>query len=299
MQNIRPNIFLIIVSVIIIGAIALIVFSRPYITNRPPTGGQPTVAATFLPVADIAQQIGSLDFKVVTLLPPGASPHTFEPTPAQIQLLQDVKTVFAVGHGIDDWSQALVNNTPGVKLFVVDQGIVLRHAADGTVDPHYWLDAKNGKIMARSIENELARLEPAKSQVLNQRLQNYLKSLDVLDGRIKELFKTKTDRNIVTHHDAWEYFAAAYGLKVVGVVEPVPGRELSPGELAALEKVIRRDKIKTIFSEPELSDQILKPLAKDTGVAIQNTDPEGGSDGIKSYEDILFKNAETIAQSLN
>ncbi len=262
------------------------------------SSGKLSVAATFLPVADIVRNIGGADVDIVTLLPPGASPHTFQPTPLQVQQLQDVKTIFAIGHGIDDWSLTLAQNKPDIEVVTLDKNIQLRHAADGSVDPHYWLDAANGKIMAQNVAAELSKLNPSHAADFNRRFQTYASELDALDTQIRILFQGKTQNQIVAHHDAWEYFAAAYGLKVDGVLEPVPGRDLTPRELAALENTIKQDNIKTVFSEPELSSQLLLPLAKDTGVNIVNLDPEGGSNGIASYRDILFKNAQTIANNL-
>ena len=288
------------IFIVLLAALALVVLAFLAFPQRqaPQASAKLTVAATFLPVADIAKHIGGPDVQVVTLLPPGASPHTFQPTPEQIKELQDAKTILAIGHGIDDWARTLADNVPGIRYLVTDRDIKLRQAADGMVDPHYWLDAKNGKIIARNIAFELARLDPPHAADYQLRLDDYQASLDALDQRIRDLFKDKTAKEIVTHHDAWQYFAAAYGLKVAGVLEPVPGRELTPQELAALENTIRQDKIKVVYSEPELSDQLLIPLAKDTGVKIVNLDPEGGSDGIASYQDILLKNAQTLAQNM-
>jgi len=297
----RRNAIVLIVLIFLAVCLTAVFFVLPKrnLTSKSDNSSSLKVAATFLPVADMAQRIGGADVQVVTLLPPGASPHTFQPTPEQILELQDAKTIFAIGHGIDDWAQTLAKNFPDESIFLVDQGIQLRQTADGTVDPHYWLDAKNGKIMAQNIASELSRLEPSKALAFNQRLQAYLTELDALDARIRSIFQGKTQNMIVTHHDAWQYFAAAYGLKVVGVLEPTPGRELTPQELAALEQTIRQDKITTIYSEPELSTQQLVPLAHDTGVKIEETDPEGGSAGMASYQDILLKNAEIFARNLD
>jgi zinc transport system substrate-binding protein len=277
---------------------------------KPADTGRIKVAATFFPLADIARQIGGDNVDVITLLPPGASPHSFEPAPAQVLEIAQAKALFSIGHGLDDWAGTLASNAPNISQVTVDRGIELKPPLAlpyigsggetmGSLDPHYWLTPQNGKLIAATIADELKRLDPAHAADYDRRLEAFKRQLDETEARIKTLLSGKKNTAIVTHHAAWQYFAAAFGLKIVGVIEPSADKELTPTELAALQKIIRADGVKTIFIEPELSEQIVKPLAQDLHLEIRSIDPEGVSSGMKNYQDMLLKNAQTFADALN
>ncbi|MFA4954405.1 MAG: metal ABC transporter substrate-binding protein [Patescibacteria group bacterium] len=278
--------------------------------RKPADTGRIKVAATFFPLADIARQIGGDNVDVVTLLPPGASPHSFEPAPAQVLEIAQAKALFSIGHGLDDWAGTLANNAPNISQVTVDRGIELKpplaltYIGSGgetkdSLDPHYWLTPQNGKLIAATIADELKRLDPAHAADYDRRLEDFKRQMDETEARIKTLLSDKKNTAIVTHHAAWQYFAAAFGLKIVGVIEPSPDKELTPMELVALQKIIRANDIKTIFIEPELSEQLVKPLAQDLHLEIRSVDPEGVSSGMKNYQDMLLKNAQTFADALN
>lgn len=279
-------------------------------TTVAPSSAAPqlTVAATILPLADIAKNVGGEAIDSFSLLPPGASPHTFEPTPELMKKLQGVKILFMVGHGLDAWAADLAQNIPNLKTVVVDAGIQLRrpgtapaigeHDETGAEDPHYWLDAANGGTIASTIAEELAKADPDNAASYRANLEAYRKRISETDARIRELLKPHAGGKLVTHHDAWQYFAAAYGLEVVGSFEPSPGKTLTPKEMAELEKLIRNNGIKTVFIEPQLSEQVARPIADDLKLDIRALDPEGGSLQAKGYLDMLLTNAKTIADSL-
>lgn len=285
-----------------IAAAILIMFGAGCLSSGS-TDSRPKVAATFFPLADIAKQIAGADIEVVTLLPPGASPHGFEPTPQQARDAANSQVLFAIGHGLDDWARKLSSS----NYVRVDNGIKLKpplaipyigQAEPEEVDPHYWLTAQNGKVIAANIAAEFKKIDPQHSADFEQRLKDFELRLDATDAQIKTLFAGKQNRNIVTHHSAWQYFAAAYGLNIVGVIEPSPNQELTPNELAELQKIIRANKVTSVFIEPELSEQTVKPLAQDLRLTIRSVDPEGGSNGIQNYQDLLLKNAQTFATTL-
>lgn len=296
----------IVLGIFVLAGITVFYYRSPSAT----IGDKPTVAATFQPLTFITNEIAGDDFEVINILPPGASPHTFEPTPDLILKMQNVKTIFMIGHGIDDWATVLANNLSGVEMMAVDRGIALKKPLDvrtygvgdeehedGSVDPHYWLTPENGKIIASDIADKLQSLAPEKKSAIAQRLASFKDKMNLLDSRIKQLFATKNDRRILTHHNAWQYFANDYGLQIVGVVEPSPGQTLTANELADLQETIRSNRINTLFIEPELSQASVAPLANDLKLQIKTLDPEGGT-GAADYGDMLWRNAKTIAESL-
>lgn len=306
----------IIAAAALLGLAALGIWS-----SRPRLAGSPLhqenklrIAATINPLADMIRQISGPDIEVITILPPGASPHTFEPTPEQIRQLQGVKLIMVIGHGFDDWSQVLAQNLPGARLVSVDSGITLRQLPADQVDPdmpgqnqdpHYWLSATNAKIMAKNITDLLDQTEPTHKPTHAANLLALTSELDKLDLDIKNGLSGLSHKELITHHNAWGYFADAYGLKVVGTFEISPGKEPTPQQIVDLQAKVKEFGIQTIFSEPQLSDQSLRPFTQDLNLRIAVLDPEGGptfaqgSGGLRmGYIELMRYNALTIADAL-
>ncbi|OQY65545.1 MAG: hypothetical protein B6D46_12655 [Polyangiaceae bacterium UTPRO1] len=257
------------------------------------------VAATIFPVYDIARQVAGSVADVVLVLPPGASPHTFEPTPATVYALAGASVLFVVGHGLDDWAARLARGAGIPRLLAVDVGIALRRTADERggrgIDPHYWLSAGNGKLIAKTIAAELVRLTPDMRATIDASLATYLARLDAADAEIRKLLADLPMRRIATVHDAFGYFAAAYGLEVAATFEPYPGLEPSPRFVVAFQKTIRSSGIRMVFTEPQLSIDALRPIARDLGATLGTLDPLGGLAGREGYIELLLFDARAVA----
>ena len=262
---------------------------------------QPKVAATIFPLYDIARQVAGPVADVVLILPPGASPHTFEPTPSAVRGLTGARTLFVIGHGLDDWAARLARGAGVPRLVRVDAGIALRHAAGhehGAVDPHYWLSIRNGEAIARTVAAELERLAPDRAVEIRGTLATYLARLDATDREIRRLLDGLPTRRIATFHDAFGYFADAYGLEVAAVFEPYPGREPGPRFVVAFQQKVRATGVRVVFSEPQLSVDAIRPIARDLGVAISVLDPLGGLPGREGYLEAMLFNARQVAAAL-
>ncbi len=264
------------------------------------------IAATIFPLADIAQHVASSEpmgfkpgggeAKVVTILPAGANPHTFELAPQAIKELEGARIIFVIGHGFDDWIKTIGESLPKAKIFTVDSGINLVKL--GSEDPHYWLSIANVKIIAKNIARALSELEPEKKDRYEGNLLRYLGQLDETDRSIRRMLSNLPVRKIITFHDGWRYFARDYGLEVVGSVEPSQGSEPTPKRLTHLADVIREQKIKVLFSEPAVSKTVAESLAKDFHLRLYELDPMGGSSNRKSFLDLMMANAHTIREAL-
>lgn len=289
------------------GALLLLNFKQK---PQAPTN-QILVAATIPPVGDMVWQIAGADsgLAVMTILPPGASPHTYEPTPEDMRDLQNARLIFTIGHGLDDWTESLTANIPQVEIITMDQGLNLREHDHGheedelkeedheeNKDPHYWLSVKNAKIMAGNITQALITLDPANEKLYAENLADYMDELNYTDEAIKHKFRDFEKRDILTYHNAWGYFADDYDLNVIGAFEANPGQEPTIDQLAELQTKIKNHGLHTIFIEPQLSEQVIKPFSQDLGLKTAVLDPLGGSD--MGYTTLMLYNANAIAQSL-
>jgi ABC-type Zn uptake system ZnuABC Zn-binding protein ZnuA len=259
---------------------------------------RPVVATTIFPLYDITRQVAGTAVDVALMLPPGASPHTFEPTPSQVRALAGARVVFVIGHGLDDWTARLVRSAGAARAVVVDRGVALRREADGSVDPHYWLAPANAQAIARTVAGEIEGLVPARRSEIQSALTRYLGQLDAVEAEIRGILADLPLRRIATFHDAFGYFAAAFGLEVAAVFEPYPGREPSPRFVAEFQRQVRASGVRTLFAEPQLSLDPLRPLARDLGVTLSVLDPLGGVPGRDTYLELLRFNARQVAAAV-
>jgi ABC-type Zn uptake system ZnuABC Zn-binding protein ZnuA len=281
--------------------------SGPFATGcAAPTPSLPRVAATIPPLADIVREVAGSSATVIRILPAGASPHTFEPSPGTARDLTRARTIFAIGHGLDDWVVTLAAASGVSRVVRADAGLKLRPVAhrdnsrDGRelVDPHYWLSCANAKKIATTVEGELASLFPDQAGAFASRRAIYAARLDSLDAEIRSTLARLPSRDIATFHDAFEYFAADYDLRVVAVFEPYPGREPGPRFVRDFQKEIRQAHVRAVFAEPQLSMDFLKPIAQDLGVTLSVLDPLGGVPGRESFVAMMRFNASQLARSL-
>lgn len=256
------------------------------------------VAVTIFPLYDLTKNIAGDKVEVIQILPPGASPHTFEVTPSTLKKLEGTGIVFQIGMGLDTWVEDITSSLDSIKKIPVSEGIKLKKEVTGNdpggVNPHYWLSLTNGKIIAKNITEALKTEDPENANFYQSQFNTYSQDLAKENQYLLAKMGNLSNRNLVTFHDAWLYFADDFGLVVVATFEPFPGKEPTPKYLAELQTVIKKYNIKTIFSEPQLSDEIIKSFTKDLGVNLAVLDPLGGVAGRDSFINLMRYNVEVI-----
>ncbi len=297
-------IFIVVIAAVTVAALWLLVSasSAPSV-SAPRTGSASVglkVGASIPPLQSIVKAIGQDKVTTIGLLPPGASPHTFEPKVSDVAKLQGARVAFVIGHGLDDWARDMVADP--ATLMTVDEGIALRPNKDsdeaGPDDPHYWLSFENTRQIARTIAAKLQEIDPRNAGFYAANLEKFEQEIMAAKETSRKKFEGIKNDKIVTFHDAWEYFAAEQGLTVAATFEPTAGKEPTPQYLKDLQQTVRRYQIKTIFSEPQLSTETLDAFLADVGVAVQNLDELGVSSEGQSYLDTLTADAQIIAESL-
>ena len=266
------------------------------------------VAATIFPAADIARHVAGPAVRVIQVLPAGASPHTFDLTPGKVRELQPARLIFKIG-GVDDWIDGVADSLPQATIIALHKDIVrLPFHDDGhdhgsaprdeEFDPHYWLSAANGAIMARTTADALSAADPAHAAVYEENCREYVRELTALHAEIRKTLSSLQNRKMLVFHDGWRYFAAAYGLEIAAVFQVSPGREPSPRDLQELYAQVKRHGLKAVFSEPQLPSASMEPLLRDLGLTLVVLDPLGGTAPGDSYVGLLQRNARSILQAL-
>lgn len=272
------------------------------------------VAATIYPLYDIVRTVGGPQVRTELVLPVGASPHTFSFSPRDVAKLQDVSLIFAIGNGLDDWISNATAANPDIQTVIVDQGITLEPFTEplhdegeteeedehdeGPYDPHYYLSLKNAGRIAHTVADVLGDRDPAHRDLYAQRAQQYEQEALALQKDLTQKMAPFAGSAIVTLHDAWAYFADEFGLRLVASFEPHAGEEPTPRYLARIGDIVRKENVRVIFAEPQLSSAALQSFAQDNGLTIAMLDPEGGVDGHDTFFAQMRYNVDAIASAL-
>jgi zinc transport system substrate-binding protein len=260
------------------------------------------VAASIAPLADFAQQVGGDHVQVITLVPPGASPHTYELTPAQAEQVARASVLVLNGVELEYWADKLVQSTGNPNLIVVDTSkgieIMAGEATGAGGNPHIWLDPRNAIVQVEHIRDALLRVDPAHTDDYRANTKRYSAELWELDREISNEVATWSSRQFIAFHPAWVYFVRRYGLEQAAVIERSPGREPSPAEVARIVETARRIEAKAIFAEPQFSAKAAQTIAEESGARVFFLDPLGSSLDDPSYLNLMRSNLAQMAQAL-
>jgi len=268
----------------------------------PTASGRLLVAASIAPLADFARQVGDDHVQVITLVPPGASPHTYELSPSQVEQVAKARLLVLNGVELEYWADKLVQSAGNPALIVVDtsQGIEILAgtAGDSGGNPHIWLDPENGIVQVGHIRDALVRANPAHADDYRANAERYISELRALDQEIASEVATWSHRQFIAFHSAWVYFARRYGLVQAAVIEESPGREPSPAEVAQIVETARRIGAQAIFAEPQFSSKAAQTIAEESGAEVLFLAPLGSSLDDPSYLNLMRYNVAQMAKAL-
>ncbi|EAZ91885.1 metal ABC transporter solute-binding protein, Zn/Mn family [Crocosphaera chwakensis] len=233
------------------------------------------ITVSIIPQKYFVKKIGGDRVKVNVMVQQGAVPDTYEPKPQQLQALSEAEAYIGIGVPFETvWmnriSQAnpkllTIDSSEGIERLTMtdhDHGDDHDHNEDeNTLDPHIWLSPRLVKIQAQKIYETLVTLDPKYQEMYQNNLNNFLQEIEELDDKIKEHLADLKQRKFIVFHPAWGYFAEEYNLTQVPV--EVGGQEPSAAELGNLIKEAKKENIKVIFAQPELSSQAAKTIAKE------------------------------------
>ena len=287
-------------------------FATPLILAASPA--EPLNIVVTIPVLkDLTEQVGGPYVRVTSLLSGYENEHTYSPKPSDLVAVRKARLLFEVGVGLEVWVSSLVKNAGSASLRVVttSKGIALLRdkpdheggAHTGEEDergnPHVWMDPENAMTMLRHITEALIQVDPAHAAEYRTNQASYLRKLDQLRGELSDRVTRLADRRFIAHHPAWPYLARRFGFQIVGTIQPQSGSEPSALQLHGLIAKIRKDRIKVVVSEIQLSQKIPELLAKETGarVVVLTTLP-GGLPHTETYLDMLRYNVLQLANAL-
>ncbi len=272
-------------------------------------------------VQDLVQRVGGDRVEARSIVPPGADPHTYQPTPRDIQALQGARLAVWNGLGLDETAADLVaeQGLPDLTVVVLTDGVTPlagdddAHADEAAHEddhghghshaagnPHLWLDPAYAVRYVQTIRDSLIEVDPSGADVYRANATAYIGEIEAFDvwakGEIEAIPAER--RKLITFHDAFPYFAAHYDLDLVGVVLRSPGREPSAQEIAALVTEIRQHQIPAVYAEPQFNARILDLAARDAGVQVRRLYSDAFDAEVTSYLDLMKFNVTSIVEGL-
>lgn len=245
-------------------ALALLTFATPV------TAAKLKVVATFSILGDITERVSGGDAEVSTLVAPESDAHIFEPTPAHARAVANADIVVMNGLGFEPWAQRLMQSTQSkARLVIASDGVTPRDL-DGAHDPHAWQNVRNTIAYVRNISTALAAADHANANAYAANAAAYVNELEALDAEFRAGFARlqPARRRVITTHEAFGYFGAAYGIEFIAPLGLSTEQDPSAKGLAKLITQIRRERITAVFLENISDPRLIEQVARETRTKI-------------------------------
>ena len=242
---------------------------------------RPLLTVSIEPLRYFAQAVGGDRLQVVSMVPDGSSPETYDPTPQQLMALGRSQAFLRIGYiGYEQvWVDKLKQNAPGVKFFDMSEGVPLLgdsdeehdgHVHAGGVDPHIWNSVSNAGAIASNVYKALCEIVPADKVYFKHRLDSLMQEIHRIDHKVKA-YLAGGQTSFLIYHPALTYFAHEYGLHQISIEKG--GKEPSPAYLQQLIELCKKEDVKTIFVQKEFDERNAEIIAHELGVKITSINP--------------------------
>jgi zinc transport system substrate-binding protein len=235
-----------------------------------PSDPRPLVVVSVLPHRQVVERIAGDLVRVEVLIPPGASPATYEPTLDQLAALDEAALYLKVGHRSFPfeaaWLDRMMAETDALPVVDGSDGIESRSG-----DPHVWLAPHQVERTATLVESALEEILPEHADALRANLAGFRGEIEGLDAEIRAILAGAERRSFLVFHPAWGHFAEAYGLRQVAIEHE--GKEPGPHRLAELIEHARRDGVGVVFVQPQFDRASAEVVARELGARVETLDP--------------------------
>lgn len=259
--------------------------SRPKQAKKAAGGERPLITVTIEPIRYFTEALAGNRFRVVSMVPRGASPETYDPTPRQLMDLGQSTAYLRIGYiGFEQaWMDRLSDNAPHLRFFDLSRGVELLsdeshahgHEGEGhapAVEPHIWSSARNALQIVDNITNALIAIDAAGDSLYRHRCDSLEHAILHTDSLCRTLLSSPgADRAFLIYHPALSYFARDYGLRQIPI--EAGGKEPSPAWLKTLMDECRREKVRVIFVQPEFDRRNAELIARQTGAKVVEVNP--------------------------
>ena len=267
------------------------------------------VMATFYPIYILAENVleGVQGVRLQSMTPPSTGClHDYQLLTGDMRALSSAGMLLINGAGMESFLPDVQSAFPALRVVDCSRGVALiaeeahdGEAEHGEYNAHIWLDPMNAAQMVRNMSEALAELLPDAAEQIRANAERYIARLTNLDSELRAAISELPHKQIVTFHEAFPYFARAYGLEVVAVVALEPDAPLSPKMLSEVIAKVKAAGSPPLFSEPQYENAALKAIAQETGAPVYALDPLVTGDGaLTAYEDVMRQNLAVLREAL-
>jgi len=269
------------------------------------------VLVSIVPQAELLETLGGKHIELTVLVPPGDSPHTYEPTPEQLIKISQADAYFIVGSGIEfELSQltTIQEQNPSMSIIDCSKEISLLsfdsenieddhnesehdHETEGA-DPHIWTSPENYKKMAENVKDGLIALDPFNQTDYQTAYDSYQDNLTNLNNTISSILEPYQNKSFMVYHPAWGYFASSYQLNQIAIEDD--GKQPGPAGIAAIISQATRENITTIFISPQFDSSSAQTIADEINGTVITADPL-----MENYYDTLIGLAQALQQGFS
>ncbi len=259
------------------------------------------IAASFYPVyitaLNIAGNVDGVAVKSLVGTQTGCL-HDYTLTVEEMKIAEQSDALIVNGAGMEPFIGKISANIPKLEIIDASENVE-KISTDGEENPHVWLDAQNTIKQAETITDALCSLRPEYAGAFRANLGTYIAKLEELDEELKDNLKSVSGAKLVTFHEAFEYFADAYGLEVAAAIVRDENTAPSPKEIEEIISVMEENDIKAVFSEAQYKDSVVDTVAQAAGAQIYELDPVvGGEEEPEAYIEAMRKNAQVLLEAL-
>jgi len=260
-----------------------------------------TVVTSFYPMyvmtANIVKDVPGVE--LASLAPPfSGCLHDYQMTPQDMKTLSRADVLVANGAGMESFLGDAARQNPKLTVIDASRDIDLI-VSQGTPNPHIFAGISGAMAQVRNIAAGMEKADPAQAKQYRKNAGIYLARLDSLKNRMHLALRDVKNRDIITFHEAFPYFAREFGLNILAVIEREPGSEPSAGDLAQTIGIIRKNKVQAIFAEPQYPAKSAEAIARETGAKVYTLDPAvTGPMEPDAYLKAMEKNLEVLGRAL-
>jgi len=279
--------------------------SRPTVsTSSSSPASELTIITSFYPMQIMAMNITRdvPGVKVINLTKPiTGCLHDYQMTPDDVITLNRGQIFIVNGADMESFLSKVVTQLPQLKIIEASRGLqLLPGSGDSAANPHVWVSVSGAIQEVQNISEQLAQLDPARADQYHSNAAAYIAQLSALRDRMHQQLDSLPNRNIVTFHEAFPYFAQEFNLNIISVVEREPGSEPSAAELSVAIQQIRQANVKAIFAEPQYPTKAAEAIARETGARVYTLDPAvTGPVAADAYIKIMEANLQVLREALS
>ena len=229
--------------------------------------------------------------------------HDYSLKTGDLKIIEDADIFIINGAGMESFINKVIQQQPDLKIVDASKGIkLLKDEANGMNNPHIWVSVSGAIRQVGNIGEQLAMFDTRNATAYRRNTDVYTKKLKALREEMHKELDIVKDRNIITFHEAFPYFAQEFNLNIKAVIEHEPGSDPGPGELTNTINIINGFDVMTLFTEPQYSSKTAEVISRETGAKVYVLDPvvTGEADGdTDAYIKKMKTNMKTLKEALN